>query len=72
MVVVVPAIEPDQWSWKTLVLGTVHTVWTGIGAVGAFVGLGEPLTIGRVLAAALLVAGLSLMKMSTSAWRSEP
>src|SRR5687768_14006151 len=29
-------------------------------------GPGEPLTIGRVLAAALIVAGLSVMKLSTS------
>lgn len=59
-------------SMKTLPLGTAYTVWTGIGAVvvGVVV-LGEPLTIGRVLAAALIVAGLSLVKLSTSA-RSEP
>jgi len=41
-------------SMKTLPLGTAYTVWTGIGAVGAFligvVVLGEPLTIGRVWA----------------------
>jgi quaternary ammonium compound-resistance protein SugE len=58
-------------SMKTLPLGTAYTVWTGIGAVGAFVVgvvvLGEPLTIGRVLAVALIVAGLSVMKLSTSA-----
>jgi quaternary ammonium compound-resistance protein SugE len=45
--------------------------WTAIGAVGAFVVgvvvLGEPLTIGRVHAAAVIVAGLSLMKLSTAA-----
>jgi hypothetical protein len=50
---------------------TAYTVWTGIGAVGAFVVgvvmLGEPLTIGRVLAAALIVAGLSVMKLTASA-----
>lgn len=58
-------------SMKTLPLGTAYTVWTGIGAVGAFVVgvvvLGERLTIGRVLAAALIPAGLSVMKLSTSA-----
>ena len=58
-------------SMKTLPLGTAYTVWTGIGAVGAFVVdvvvLGEPLTIGRVLAAVLIVAGLGLMRVSTSA-----
>jgi quaternary ammonium compound-resistance protein SugE len=57
-------------SMKTLPLGTAYTVWTGIGAVGAFVVgvvvLGEPLTIGRVVAAVLITAGLSLMKLSTS------
>ena len=56
---------------KTLPLGTANTVWTGIGAVGAFlvgvVVLGEPLTSGRVVAAALIVAGLTLMKLSTPA-----
>ena len=58
-------------SMKTLPLGTAYTVWTGIGAVGAFVVgvgiLGAPLTIARVVAAGLIVAGLSLMKLSTSA-----
>ena len=58
-------------SMKTLPLGTAYTVWTGIGAVGAFVVgvvvLGEPLTVGRIVAASLIVAGLSLMKLSTSA-----
>ena len=56
-------------SMKTLPLGTAYAVWTGIGAVGAFivgvVVLGEPLTAGRVAAAALIVAGLGLMKLST-------
>ena len=56
-------------SMKTLPLGTAYTVWTGIGAVGAFVVgvvvLGEPLTIGRVVAAVLILAGLTLMKLST-------
>jgi quaternary ammonium compound-resistance protein SugE len=56
---------------KTLPLGTAYTVWTGIGAVGAFVVgvvvLGEPLTMGRLLAAALIVTGLSVMKLSSTA-----
>jgi quaternary ammonium compound-resistance protein SugE len=58
-------------SMKTLPLGTAYTVWTGIGAVGAFivgvVVLGEALTIGRVVAAALIVIGLILMKLATPA-----
>jgi quaternary ammonium compound-resistance protein SugE len=56
-------------SMKTLPLGTAYTVWTGIGAVGAFaVGvmvLGEPANAMRVGAAALIVAGLVLMKVSS-------
>jgi quaternary ammonium compound-resistance protein SugE len=56
-------------SMRTLPLGTAYTVWTGIGAVGAFaVGvlvLGESVNTARVLAAGLIVAGLILMKIST-------
>ena len=58
-------------SMKTLPLGTAYTVWTGIGAVGAFIVgvlvLNEPMTAGRVAAAVLIVAGLVLMKLSTPA-----
>ena len=54
---------------KTLPLGTAYTVWTGIGAVGAFVlgvvVLGEPTPVTRLLAAVLIVAGIVLMKMSS-------
>jgi quaternary ammonium compound-resistance protein SugE len=55
---------------RTLPLGTAYTVWTGIGAVGTFaVGvavLGEPVDATRLAAAALIVAGLLLMKLSTA------
>jgi len=58
-------------SMRTLPLGTAYAVWTGIGAVGAFVvgvvAWGEPLTAGRVVAAVLILAGLGLMKLSTPA-----
>ena len=54
---------------RTLPLGTAYTVWTGIGAVGAFaVGvtvLGEPLTALRMVAVVLIVSGLVLMKLAT-------
>ncbi|WBX83881.1 quaternary ammonium compound efflux SMR transporter SugE [Sphingosinicella microcystinivorans] len=56
-------------SMKSLPLGTAYTVWTGIGAVGAFLAgvavLGESVSPMRVLAAALIVGGLVLMKLST-------
>ena len=56
-------------SMKTLPLGTAYTIWTGIGAVGAFlVGLfilGEPASLMRVAAAVLIVSGLVMMKLSS-------
>lgn len=56
-------------SMRTLPLGTAYTVWTGIGALGAFVvgiaALGEQLSVMRVCAAVLIVCGLVLMKLST-------
>jgi len=58
-------------SMKTLPLGTAYTVWTGIGAVGAFIVgvavLHEPVTFVRIVAASLIVGGLILMKWSTAA-----
>lgn len=54
---------------RTLPLGTAYTLWTGIGAVGAFlIGifvLGESVNATRLIAASLIVAGLVLMKLST-------
>lgn len=56
---------------RTLPLGTAYTVWTGIGAVGAFavgvVVLGEAATPMRLIAALMIVAGIVLMKLSSSA-----
>ncbi len=56
-------------SMKSLPLGTAYTVWTGIGAVGAFVlgvvVLGESTNPLRVVAAGLIVSGIVLMKAST-------
>ncbi|CAA9217351.1 MAG: small multidrug resistance family (SMR) protein [uncultured Chloroflexia bacterium] len=57
------------WSMRVLPLGTAYTIWTGIGAVGAFVVgvvvLGEPLGFMRIVAAVLIVSGLVLMKLSS-------
>ena len=56
-------------SMKSLPLGTAYTIWTGIGAVGAFIigilVLGEAASPMRILAAALIVGGLVLMKLSS-------
>jgi quaternary ammonium compound-resistance protein SugE len=55
---------------RTLPLGTAYTIWTGIGAIGAFaLGvalLGEPLSASRAGAALLIVCGLVLMKLSSN------
>lgn len=57
-------------SMKSLPLGTAYTIWTGIGAVGAFVVgiavLGEQVSLMRVVAAVLIVSGLVMMKLSSS------
>ena len=58
-----------SWSMRSLPLGTAYTIWTGIGAVGAFVvGIvmfGEAVTMMRVAAAILIVSGLVLMKLAS-------
>lgn len=58
------------WSMRSLPLGTAYTVWTGVGAVGAFIvgilALGEAATPLRICAAALIVAGIVLMKISAN------
>ncbi|GLS85459.1 transporter [Cypionkella aquatica] len=54
---------------RSLPLGTAYTIWTGIGAVGAFflgiTMLGEAATPMRLIAAALIVSGLVLMKLAS-------
>ena len=58
-------------SMRSLPPGTAYTIWTGIGAVGAFlVGiaiLGEQANAMRIVAALLIVSGLVLMKLSSPA-----
>lgn len=69
MVAMVAGFVLLSLAMRTLPLGTAYTIWTGIGAVGAFVVgvvfLGESLSAGRVVAAVLIVAGLVLMKLSS-------
>ena len=54
---------------RELPLGTAYMIWTGIGAIGAFVVgiavLGEAITPARLLAAALIVSGIGLMKLAS-------
>ena len=57
------------FAMKSLPLGTAYMIWTGVGAIGAFVVgimiLGEPMTFLRILAATLIFSGLILMKMAS-------
>jgi quaternary ammonium compound-resistance protein SugE len=54
---------------KSLPLGTAYTIWTGIGAVGAFLlgvmVLGEAATPMRVASAVLILAGIVGLKLSS-------
>lgn len=53
---------------RALPLGTAYMVWTGIGAVGAFIfgviWLGEAATPMRLFAAAMIAGGIILMKLA--------
>ena len=69
LVVMVASFALLSFSMRSLPLGTAYTVWTGIGAVGAFIvgiaALGEQLSFTRVCAALLILCGIVLMKVST-------
>lgn len=55
---------------RSIPLGTAYVIWTGIGAVGAFlvgmVFLAEPVNALRITAAVLIVSGLVLMKLTSA------
>jgi quaternary ammonium compound-resistance protein SugE len=55
-------------SMKSLPLGTAYAVWTGIGAIGAFVVgvlvLGEQADLVRSTAVAMILGGIVLMKLA--------
>ena len=58
-----------SWAMRSLPLGTAYTIWTGIGAVGAFIigimFLGESASFMRIAAAGLIVSGLVMMKVAS-------
>ena len=54
---------------KNIPMGTAYAIWTGIGAVGAFV-LGvlyfrDPLTTARALSVFLIIAGIIGLKLTS-------
>jgi quaternary ammonium compound-resistance protein SugE len=69
IVAMIASVGLLSMSMKSLPLGTAYTIWTGIGAAGAFavgvVVLGELATPLRIGAALLIISGLVLMKASS-------
>jgi quaternary ammonium compound-resistance protein SugE len=70
LVAMVLSVGLLSWSMRSLPLGTAYAVWTGIGALGAFVAgiaiLGEAAGTLRIVAAALILGGLVLMKLASA------
>jgi quaternary ammonium compound-resistance protein SugE len=58
------------WSLKFLPVGTAYAVWTGIGAAGtAIIGMiffKDPISLARITAIALIMAGVVLLNVSSS------
>ncbi|EAP89085.1 sugE protein [Oceanicaulis alexandrii HTCC2633] len=54
---------------RSLPLGTGYAIWTGIGAMGAFIvgviAFGDALTLGRVLSVVLILTGIVGLKLTT-------
>ncbi|MFA5570630.1 MAG: DMT family transporter [Sphaerochaetaceae bacterium] len=54
---------------RTIPLGTAYVIWTGIGAIGAFligiILLAEPVNFARIFSALLIVSGLIMMQLSS-------
>ena len=53
---------------KSLPMGTAYAVWTGIGAIGAFlvgvIVLGEPANALRIVSACLILVGIGGLKLA--------
>ena len=70
LVAMIASVALLALAMRTIPLGTAYAIWTGIGALGAFaVGilvLNEPASATRIAAAALILSGLVLMKLSAA------
>jgi len=53
---------------RSIPMGTAYAVWTGIGAVGAFVvgvmAYGDPASLGRIAGVGLIIAGVVTLKLT--------
>ncbi len=58
------------FAMRTLPLGTAYAIWTGIGAIGAFVvgilWFNEPATAARIGCALLILTGLIGLKLTST------
>ncbi len=56
---------------KELPLGTAYAIWTGVGAIGAFIlgiiVLGEAASLMRIASALLILAGMIGLKLASNA-----
>ncbi len=56
------------WAQKAIPIGTAYAVWTGIGAVGAFVvgiiWFEDPATAARMIAVGFIVVGIVGLKLA--------
>ncbi len=56
------------WAQRVIPMGTAYAIWTGIGAVGAFVvgilAFGDPASSMRIVSIALIVAGIIGLKLA--------
>lgn len=56
-------------SMRAIPLGTAYAIWSGIGAIGAFIVgamvFGEQLSLVRMAGLLMIVGGLALMKFAT-------
>lgn len=69
LILMAAAVWLLSYAMQTLPVGTAYAVFTGIGAVGA-IALGvivhkDPLSIGRMAALSLIVAGIVLARVSS-------
>lgn len=69
VVLVVASFALLSMSMRSIPLGTSYAIWSGIGAIGAFIVgalvFGEQLSLLRVAGLLMIVGGLALMKLAT-------
>ena len=69
VVLVIASFALLSISMRSIALGTAYAIWSGIGAIGAFIVgalvFGEQLSPARVAGLVLIIGGLAMMKFSS-------